>query len=173
MHFQHATKAFLKILVLQYKLVYKKGADNKAANTISKQSTADELLVISTSTPRWLEIIVESYQIDPQTQQLLAELSIIGTNDKGFALVDGLIRHKSKYMVGHVLLALHTSGLGGHSGVTATYHKIRALFSWPHMKKDIQQFISKCQACSQENLSIVAYLDYYNLYLSHLKLGTL
>jgi hypothetical protein len=52
-------------------------------------------------------------------------------------------------MVGHVLLALHTSGLGGHSGVTATYHKIRALFSWPHMKKDIQQFISKCQACSQ------------------------
>jgi hypothetical protein len=100
MHFQHATKAFLKILVLQYKLVYKKGADNKAANTLSKQSTADELLAISTSTPRWLEIIVESYQKDPQTQQLLAELSITGTNDKGFALVDGLIRHKSKIWLG-------------------------------------------------------------------------
>jgi hypothetical protein len=47
------------------------------------------------------------------------------------------------------MLALHSSGIGGHSGVTATYHKIKALFSWPHIKKDIQQYVATCSIYSQ------------------------
>ena len=103
-----------------------------------------------------MEIIVEGYQQDPQAQQLLTELSVVTPNDKGYALVDGIIKHKGRIWLGNhkeahqaVLLALHASGLGGHSGITATYHKVKALFSWPNMKNDIQEYISKCQVCSQ------------------------
>jgi len=45
-------KAFLKLLGLQYKLVYKKGLENKAADALSRQSTSDQLLAISVSTPK-------------------------------------------------------------------------------------------------------------------------
>ena len=103
-----------------------------------------------------MEIIVEGYQEDPQAKQLLIELAISGPNDKGFTLVEGIIKHKGRIWLGNhaeakqaVMLALHASGLGGHSGITATYHKVKSLFSWTNMKQDIQQYISQCQVCSQ------------------------
>ena len=49
----------------------------------------------------------------------------------------------------HVLQALHASGIGGHSGITATYNRIKALFAWPHMKKSVQQFVQQCEICQQ------------------------
>jgi len=129
-------KAFLKLLGLQYKILYKKGLENKVADALSRQAEPGTVAAISTSTPRWLEIIVEGYTKDDQTKQLLTELIITGSNDKGFSLFDGLIKYKNRIWLGNhteahrvVLLALHSSGLGGHSGITATYHKVRALFA--------------------------------------------
>ena len=69
-------KAFLELLGLQYKVVYKKGLENKAADSLSRQPHTLELSAMSASIPRWLEIIIEGYEQDPQTKKLLAELSI-------------------------------------------------------------------------------------------------
>jgi len=149
-------KAFLKLLGLQYKILYKKGLENKAADALSRQAEPSTVAAISTSTPRWLEIIVEGYTKDDQTKQLLVELSIIRSNDKGFSLSDGLIKYKNRIWLGNhteahrvVLLALHSSGLGGHSGITATYHKVRALFAWPNLKQSVIDYINACKVCAQ------------------------
>jgi len=149
-------KAFIKLLGLQYKICYKKGLENKAADALSRQPADTSLLAVFVSTPRWLEIIIDGYQQDPSTQQLLTELALTGTNDKGFSLKGGIIKYKNRIWLGHhteaqhaVLLALHSSGLGGHGGVTATYHKVKALFAWPMMKKDIADFVAKCEVCAQ------------------------
>jgi hypothetical protein len=115
--------------------------DNPAADALSRQLAIPTQLVVSTTTPKWLEIIVEGYQANDQSKQLLAELALTGSNEKGFSLVDGIIRYKGRiWLRSHeeahnsILLALHSSGLGGHSGITTTYQKIKALFAWPHMK---------------------------------------
>ena len=148
-------KAFIKLLGLQYKIIHKKGLDNPAADALSRQPTKPTLLAISATTPKWLEIVVEGYQADDQSKQLLAELALTGTNEKGFSLVDGVIRYKGRIWLGShkeahtaILLALHSSGLGGHSGITATYQKIKALFAWPHMKQDVKDYISACEVCA-------------------------
>lgn len=94
-------KAFLKLLGLQYKIVYKKGLDNKAPDALSRQAEPSTVAAISTSTPRWLEIIVEGYTKDDQTKQLFTELSITGSNDKGFTLSDGLIKYKNRIWLGN------------------------------------------------------------------------
>lgn len=103
-----------------------------------------------------METIVEGYLQDPKTKELLTELSVTGSNDKGFTLVDGVIRYKSKIWLGShteahkvVMLALHSSGLGGHSGITTTLHKVKSMFAWPHMKQDITDFVNSCQVCNQ------------------------
>jgi len=149
-------KAFIKLLGLQYKIIHKKGLDNPAVDALSRQPTTPTLLAISTTTPKWLEIVVEGYQADDQSKQLLAELALSGTNEKGFSLVDGVIRYKGRIWLGShkeahtaILLALHSSGLGGHSGITATYQKIKVLFAWPHMKQDVKDYISACEVCAQ------------------------
>jgi len=64
----------------------------------------------------------------------------------GYTLTDGVIRYKEAHQA--VMLALHASGLGGHSGMTATYQKVKSLFFWPNMKADIQHYVSNCQVCS-------------------------
>jgi hypothetical protein len=93
---------------------------------------------------------------DSSTKQLLTELSISGSNDKGFSLHNGLIRYKGCIWLGNhtdahqaILLALHDSGIGGHSGISVTYSKIKALFAWPRMKQDITDYVNKCQVCQQ------------------------
>lgn len=48
-----------------------------------------------------------------------------------------------------ILLALHSSGVGGHSGFNATYHKIKALFAWSNLKHDVKQYVSHCVVCQQ------------------------
>jgi hypothetical protein len=39
--------------------------------------------------------------------------------------------------------------LGGHSGVQATYHRIKKLFTWKGLKRDVADFIQQCQVCQQ------------------------
>lgn len=67
---------------------------------------------------------------------------------------DGLIRYKDRIWLGThteahqaILTALHSSGLGGHSGIAATYNKVKALFAWPKMKQDVSEYVSKCEVC--------------------------
>jgi hypothetical protein len=48
-----------------------------------------------------------------------------------------------------ILMALHDSGIGGHSGVKATYYKVKNLFAWPRMKQDVEQYVVACTVCKQ------------------------
>jgi hypothetical protein len=89
-------KAFLKLLGFNYRIVYKKGKENFAADALSRQNHAVELQAISVSKPRWLEEIVEYYEKDPDAKKFLTELSISRENDKCYQLKDGLIRYKGK-----------------------------------------------------------------------------
>jgi hypothetical protein len=88
-------KAFIKLLGLQYKFIHKKGLDNQAADAPSRQPLLDQVMAVSTSTPKWLEIVVERYQKDKHSKQLLAELTLTGSNED-FSLVDGVIQYKGR-----------------------------------------------------------------------------
>lgn len=86
----------------------------------------------------------------------MTELSLISPNDKDFALVDGIIRHKGRVWVGnnslaqqHILQDLHASGIGGHSGIQATYHRIKVLFSQPKLKQTVTAFVQSLSICQQ------------------------
>jgi len=53
------------------------------------------------------------------------------------------------------LQALHSSGVGGHSGFYATYHRVKALFAWPKMKHTIKSFVEQCTVCQQAKVEHV------------------
>jgi hypothetical protein len=69
-------KAFLKLLGFQYSIVYRKGRENSVADALSRQHHTAEVQAISVSRPRWLEVIVDYYDTDPEAKKLLTELSI-------------------------------------------------------------------------------------------------
>jgi hypothetical protein len=106
--------------------------------------------------PSWVQKLREGYEKYGEDKKLLAELAVSGENDKGFALVDGIIRLNGRIWVEqnvlaqqHILQALHASGIGGHSGISATYGRVKALFALPDLKQAVQQFVQQCEICQQ------------------------
>lgn len=69
---------------LQYHIVYKKGVDNGAADSLSRRPHHLESM-------QWLADIVAGYAQDPESMQLLAELSSGYSQHKYYSLVDGVI----------------------------------------------------------------------------------
>jgi hypothetical protein len=141
---------------LDYTIQYKKGIHNMAADSLSRYDPGSDISAISECVPSWVQKLKEGYLDQPEDKQLLTELSITGQNSKGFTLKDGVIRFKGRVWVDantiaqqHILQALHDSGLGGHSGITATYIRVKELFAWPNLKQTVHDFVQQCSTCQQ------------------------
>lgn len=152
-------QAFCKLLGLQYQVKYKQGAANGAADALSRQYQHHSVSAISISKPRWLEVVVEGYLQDPETKTLLTQLSLQSPNETGYSLLDGIIKYKDRIWLGNhqqakqaILLALHASGVGGHNDITATYQKVKALFAWPNLKRNVKDYVNGCTVCQQAKL---------------------
>jgi hypothetical protein len=150
-------KAFVKLMGLQYKIQYKKGITNAAADALSRRQHHSEFMAISTVEPTWIQVLMDGYDEDPEAKKLWAELSLSVTNDQGYSLEQGIIRFHVRIWVGnnittqqHIIQDLHASGIGGHSGVLDTYQRIKRMFARTKMKQTVQAFVSTCVTCQQE-----------------------
>lgn len=56
-----------------------------------------------------------------------------------------------------VMHALHDSAIGGHSGFSVTYQRIKRAFAWPQMKQGIKDFVAGCTICQQAKAERVKY----------------
>ena len=106
--------------------------------------------------PQWLLEVLQSYEHDPVAQELLTKLHADSTGTPHYTLRDGLIRYNGRLWIGNdielrkrLLHAMHSSAIGGHSGITVTYHCAKQHFAWPGMKFVIHAFVSECQVCQQ------------------------
>ncbi|WVZ53038.1 hypothetical protein U9M48_004029 [Paspalum notatum var. saurae] len=156
LHTPWQQKVFTRLLVLQYKVIYKKGTDNKAADALSRYPFQhSECAALSSCEPQWITEIIDSYTNDPHSSQLLAQLAV-NSNDVHFTLVNGVIRYNGKIWIGnHLALhnklinAFHSSAIGGHSGVHVTLARLKQLFAWRGMKSAVKSFVQSCQVCQQ------------------------
>ena len=149
-------KAMAKLAGLQFRLQYKKGTENRVADALSRVGHAFECSAISGAVPVWLQEVLNSYTNDLATQQLLAELAVVSPNSSGFSLKNGLVYKNSQLWVGantalktKIIAAFHSSAVGGHSGVQASYQRVKKLFHWPDMKADVDSFVKQCSVCQQ------------------------
>lgn len=117
-----------KLIGLQYKFHYKKGVDNCSADALSRVGHFFALNAISIAQPVWIQEVLNSYVVDFAAQQLLTELAVGQPNAQGYTLTGGLIRKKGRIWIGansslqtKLIAAFHSSAIGGHSGVQATY----------------------------------------------------
>ena len=137
--------------------MYKKEVDNKVADALSRRSVHNsECLLISSATPVWLEQVVAFYVADDRAQSLITKLSLDPSSVPHYSWRDGLLRYKNRIWIGQdinlynkLLAAMHSSALGGHSGVPVTYKRMKQLFAWPGMKKFVHQYVQACLTCQQ------------------------
>jgi hypothetical protein len=158
---QHLTtelqkKAMSKLVGLEFEIKYRKGADNGAADSLSRVGHLLAAQVISNCTPDWLHEVLNSYSTDSISSSLLQELAVKSPNDKGYHLDKGLIKYKGRLLIGDnlalqtkLIASLHDSVVGGHSGIQATYQRIKQLYYWPGMKLAVENYVRQCSVCQQ------------------------
>jgi hypothetical protein len=148
-------KVFTKLLRLHYRIQYKKGTDNTAVDALSRRPhPTGHLYSLSVASPAWFQEVIYGYISDPRAMKLLSALAL--SDQLHYTLKDGVIRYKQRIWLDNnsqlqtkVIMALHASALGGHSGFPVTYARIKQLFYWPHMKQIIKDYVAACTVCHQ------------------------
>lgn len=149
-------KAMTKLLGLQYKLQYKKGSDNKAADALSRYPQTDpmQICALSAVVPLWLNEVQEGYKTDPATEQLLTQVLLSPDQYPHYTMQQGVLLYKGRILVGsnpalqhRILTALHASAIGGHSGIQVTYSRVKWLFAWTGLKRAVQTFVTDYDVC--------------------------
>jgi hypothetical protein len=157
LHTPWQQKALTKMMGLQYKIVYKKGIHNEAADALSRKThSLNQSFALTEIQPAWLEQVACSYISDSKAQQLSQQLALAPDSLPDYTLSAGILRHKKRIWVGsdpilqnQIISAFHDSPVGGHSGFPVTYRRMVALFSWPGMKTAVKTFTASCQICQQ------------------------
>lgn len=137
-------KGLSKLLGLDYTIEYKKGSENIVADALSRQERQNEdcfvgagIHFLSEIRPQWVEDIQSSYLGDKWIEEITEKMkqqSDEQTNNL-YSLHQQLMRYKGRICVGNaghwrqtILREMHASNEGGHSGVTATYHRLKRSF---------------------------------------------
>lgn len=94
-------KVFTNLLGLRYKIVYKKGSDNSAADALSRrQHPLSSCFALSLVTSEWCSEVRVGYQVDNQSTNILTKL-IAQAGSVPHFLRDGLLYYKNKLWVGN------------------------------------------------------------------------
>ncbi|KAK1610510.1 hypothetical protein QYE76_034183 [Lolium multiflorum] len=150
-------KLLTKLMGFQYKILYKKGVLNGAADALSRKPPgSSQVFAITTVQPQWLSTVLDSYARDDHAQSLLQKLVVHPAADAKFTLDHGVLRCNGRIWVGadpalqqQIISAFHDSPQGGHSGFPVTYRRLVSLFAWPAMKKMVHAFVRSCRTCQQ------------------------
>jgi hypothetical protein len=156
LHSEMQKKAMARLMGLQFKIQYRQGKENMAADALSRVATMLALHTISVVKPEWMQEVLNSYTTDPHAQHLITQLSVKSPDANGYSLQQGLIKLHDLLWIGNnsalqtkLIAACHSSALGGHSGVNATYHRLKRHFIWKGMRSDVESYIKQCDTCQR------------------------
>lgn len=135
-----------------FDVVYRQGALMKAPDALSRNPVDVGLVdVPSETTDNWYTSLVQKVAQDPQAYDkfsvkngfLLKQISVGPTEPlKWVQVVPRDIREET-------LRACHDVPTSGHGGFFRTFERLRRTAYWPGMKKDVQNYVSKCQVCQR------------------------
>ncbi|KAH0707575.1 hypothetical protein KY290_009957 [Solanum tuberosum] len=157
-------KRLTKLLGLDYEVQYKKRAENRVADALSRHEEQGQLLAISVSIPSWMQNVSNSYEGDPQVQDLITQLSIDLQGPSLWHYSSGILRKKGKVYIRatgelrqQLVKSFHASLVGGHSGQLGTLKRLSQLFYWSKMKQMVNDLVSSCDICQRSKYNNVAY----------------
>jgi hypothetical protein len=124
-------------------ILYKKGKKNVVADALSRKDEYVEafLCVISIIQPDWIIEARDEWKNDEKVWTLIQRLQQDSNASNTFTwkndslwYKDHLYLCKNSQLKQKVLLELHTSPVGGHSGFLKTYHRVKKDFFWDGLK---------------------------------------
>ena len=117
------------------------------------------LCAISIIQPNWIIEERDEWKDDEKVWTLIERLQRDSSASDTFTCKNDSLWYKDRlYLCNNsqlkqkVLLELHTSPIGGHSGFLKTYHRVKNDFFWDGLKNDVQRFVEECLVCQQNKV---------------------
>jgi hypothetical protein len=129
--------------------------DNRVADALSRKTAhSAQCNAISLVVPAWIKEVVEGYQQDTTTLDIIAKLTTDDQAVPNFTLQNGVLRLNGRIWIGSnpslqlkLMKDCHDSALGGHFGASVTYRRMKQLFAWKGMKAVVLKFVQICVTC--------------------------
>ncbi|KZV13985.1 hypothetical protein F511_44661 [Dorcoceras hygrometricum] len=147
-----------KLLGYEFEIKYKAGAQNGAADALSRrQEEQTELTGISL--PVWAEhdAIKDAVHKDPKLRNIVQDLSKETRKEGPYTLINGVLLHKGRVVVpresiwpNKLMREAHLTPMGGHAGALKTLKRIASSFFWAGMQRDVVKFIAECDVCQRQ-----------------------
>jgi hypothetical protein len=96
-------KLMIKLMGYNYKMEYKKGKENRAADALSRRPQTPHLMSVSIAMPLWIIDVLTSYTEDGKCKELEEQLRINATAIPNFTLTNDILRYKKKIYVGSTI----------------------------------------------------------------------
>ena len=120
------------------------------------------LCVISIIQLDWITKARDEWKKDEELWTLIQKLQQDPSTSDTFSWKNDSLWYKDRlYLCNNsqlkqkILLELHTSPLGGHSGFLKNYHKVKIKFFWDGLKYDIQNFVAECLVFQQNKVDTI------------------
>jgi hypothetical protein len=148
--------------------IYKEGRSGELsmADFLSRVEANGKLPTAGVNLVQWNgEAIAQEQSADPQIQPMYSQLRKFELGPDGIlrylnfkrrkCVENGLGRRLQKLVVvpssrrWELLKLVHDHDLSGHMGIERSWHKIRQLAWWPHMKDDVREYVKTCELCQR------------------------
>ncbi|KAA0052082.1 ty3-gypsy retrotransposon protein [Cucumis melo var. makuwa] len=150
-------KWIAKLLGYSFEVVYKPGAENKAADALSRKPAEVHLFGLSVPITIDLEVIKKEVFQDPKYVKIVEEIKQLEEPaESKYSLQNGMLMFKNRLvilknssLIPVILDTFHNSVIGGHSGFLRTYKRVAGELYWDGMKADIKKHCEECLTCQR------------------------
>lgn len=149
-----------KLLGFDFVIEYKTGNSNKATDALSRMYEEEEMLesaflALSTPIPSLLEEVRHECSTKIELMAIVQQLQA-GTEVSNYSVRDGILFFKNHYCIAaesslkeKLLHEFYSIPSAGHCGNKRILVRLSSNFYWKNMRKDMENFISKCLVCQQ------------------------
>ncbi|GJV75382.1 retrotransposon-related protein [Tanacetum coccineum] len=125
-----------------------------------------ELLTIITALPsnEFIDTINSMWSTDPVLSGIIKDLQDGSLVNSKYTWQDEQLKRKGKWVVGpnellrnKMVLRFHSSAVGGHSGVQATFKRLSSFFYWKGMRKSVKEVVRTCDVCQRNKSDLSVY----------------
>ncbi|KAA0043665.1 Transposon Ty3-G Gag-Pol polyprotein [Cucumis melo var. makuwa] len=150
-------KWIAKLLGYSFEVVYKPGAENRAADALSRKPVEVHLFGLSVPITIDLEVIKKEVFQDPRYVKIVEEIKQLDElAESKYSLQNGLLMYKNRLvilkhssLIPAILDTFHNSVIGGHSGFLRTYKRVAGELYWDGMNADIKKHCEECLTCQR------------------------
>ncbi len=138
-----------------YEIIHRKGKDNEGPDALSRAPIVEDVPDIDLVTvdakveDSWYNKMLNNITVNPAAYPhwRLEGCQVLKKIFTGISPEAMWVRLVPKERRKEVLQECHDAPLSGHFGFYKTFNRIRSLYYWPQMRKEIMEYVSSCKVC--------------------------